>query len=128
MSATVVWTVVAMLLGAVWLVLKFPYFLKWVPVSVVPVLKYYQSPIPGITLFRAFFCSVDNNNNNDDDVGPFPDFKVGNMKQWIPGKMHEKLLEWVLQYGDVYKFYMGPKEVVLVADPSMMMFYESKAR
>eukprot|EP01126_Amoeba_proteus_P042736 TRINITY_DN4657_c0_g1_i12.p1 TRINITY_DN4657_c0_g1~~TRINITY_DN4657_c0_g1_i12.p1 ORF type:complete len:260 (-),score=49.48 TRINITY_DN4657_c0_g1_i12:929-1708(-) len=70
-------------------------FLKIIPESFLPLVLYYRSPIPG----------------------PRPSLGVGNVKQWKPGKMHEKLLEWVNLYGDIYQFFMGTKQVVLIADP-----------
>jgi hypothetical protein len=78
------------------MVLKFQFFLRWVPTPLIPLVKYFQNPLPG----------------------PFPRYGVGNTHEWAPGKMHEKLLEWVEKYGDMYKFYMGPKEVILLANPS----------
>lgn len=52
--------------------------------------------------------------------GPRPLPLVGNLFQLDLPRIHQILEEWALKFGPVYRFYMGPRPVLVVAEPTLV--------
>ena len=56
----------------------------------------------------------------DELPGPRPLPLVGNLHQIDPTKVHLVLEEWSQRYGPMYKFRLGPRQVVAISAPSLI--------
>lgn len=50
---------------------------------------------------------------------PFRPF-VGNLPDLTKTEYHELVYRWSVKYGPVYRFFMGPLPVVVIADPELI--------